>query len=60
VATPPDSEAAQEAAPGNAERIMYLDAGGRLASRETAQVAVARDFDDEGNVISLMTERLTH
>jgi hypothetical protein len=58
VATPPDSEAAQEPAPG-VERISYLDAGGRLVSRETAQVAVARDFDDEGNVISWMTERLS-
>ena len=34
--------------------------GGRLASRETAQFAVFRDFDDRGNVISLITERLTH
>jgi hypothetical protein len=59
VATPPDSEVAQEPAPGGAERISYLDAGGRLVSRETAQVAVARDFDDQGNVISWMTERLT-
>ena len=42
-----------------AERLSYLDAGGRLASRETAQFAVVRDFDDRGNVISLMTERLT-
>jgi hypothetical protein len=38
----------------------YLDAGGRLVPRETAQFAVVRDFDDRGNVISLITERLTH
>jgi hypothetical protein len=58
VAIPPDSEVAEEPAPGGAERLSYLDAGGRLASRETAQFAVVRDFDDHGNVISLMTERL--
>ena len=57
MAIPPDSETAQGPAPG--ERITYLDAGGHLVSRETAQVAVARDFDDEGNVISWMTERLS-
>jgi hypothetical protein len=57
MAPPPDSETAQEPAPG--ERVTYLDAGGRLVSRETAQVAVARDFDDQGNVISWMTERLS-
>ena len=34
--------------------------GAGLASRETAQFAVFRDFDDRGNVISLITERLTH
>jgi hypothetical protein len=51
---------AEEPAPGSAERLSYLDAGGRLASRETAQFAVVRDFDDHGNVISLITERLTH
>jgi hypothetical protein len=59
VAGPPDSEVAEEPAPGGAQRLSYLDAGGRLASRETAQLAVIRDFDDRGNVISLMTERLT-
>jgi hypothetical protein len=46
VAIPPDSEVAEEPAPGSAERLSYLDAGGRLASRETAQFAVVRDFDD--------------
>jgi hypothetical protein len=60
VALPPDSETVEEPAPGSAERLSYLDAGGRLASRETAQFAVVRDFDDRGNVISLITERLTH
>jgi hypothetical protein len=60
VALPPDSETVEEPAPGSAERLSYLDAGGRLASRETAQFAVVRDFDDRGNVISLMTERLRH
>jgi hypothetical protein len=59
VATPPDSEAAQEPAPGDGERVFYLDSGGRLVSRETAQFAVVRDFDENGNVISLMTERLS-
>ena len=60
VATPADSEAAQEPAPGSTQRLSYLDAGGRLVSREAAQFAVIRDFDDDGNVISFMTERLTH
>jgi hypothetical protein len=59
VATPPDSEADQEPAPGGSERVFYLDAGGQLVSRETAQFAVGRDFDEHGNVISLMTERLS-
>ena len=59
MAIPPDSDVAQEPAPGDGRRIAYLDAGGKLASRETAQVAVLRDFDDEGNVISWMTERLS-
>ena len=58
VAIPPDSEVAEEPAPGSAERLSYLDAGGRLASRETAQFAVVRDFDDRGNVISLITEQI--
>ena len=60
MALPPDSETVEEPAPGSAERLPYLDAGGRLASRETAQYAVFRDIDDRGNVISLITERLTH
>jgi hypothetical protein len=59
VAIPPDSEADQEPAPGGGERVFYLDAGGQLVSRETAQFAVGRDFDEHGNVISLMTERLS-
>jgi hypothetical protein len=59
VAIPPDSEVAEEPAPGSAERLSYLDAGGRIAPPETAQFAVFRDFDDRGNVISLITERLT-
>jgi hypothetical protein len=58
VATPADSEAAQEPAPAITERLSYLDAGGRLVPREAAQFAVIRDFDDDGNVISFMTERL--
>ena len=60
VATPADSEAAQEPAPANTERLSYLDAGGRLVPREAAQFAVIRDFDDDGNVISFMTERLSN
>jgi hypothetical protein len=60
VATPADSEAAQEPAPAILERLSYFDAGGRLVPREAAQFAVIRDFDDDGNVISFMTERLHH
>jgi hypothetical protein len=60
VALPPDSEAAEEPAPGSAERVFYLDAGGKLVPRETAQFAVVRDFDEYGKLISLMTERLSH
>ena len=60
VATPADPEAAQEPAPAILERLSYLDAGGRLVPREAAQFAVIRDFDDDGNVISFMTERLHH
>ncbi len=60
MATPADSKAAQEPAPGSMQRLSYLDAGGRLVSREAAQFAVIRDFDDDGNVISFMTERLAH
>jgi hypothetical protein len=60
VATPADSEAAQEPAPAIHERLSYFDAGGRLVPREAAQFAVIRDFDDDGNVISFMTERLHH
>ena len=60
VATPADSEAAQEPAPAIPERLSYLDAVGRLVPREAAQFAVIRDFDDDGNVISFMTERLSH
>ncbi len=60
MATPADSQAAQEPAPGSMQRLSYLDAGGQLVSREVAQFAVIRDFDDDGNVISFMTERLSH
>jgi hypothetical protein len=61
VATPPDPEVAQEPEAGGAvPRLSYLDAGGRPAPRETAQFAVFRDIDDRGNVVSLMTERLSH
>src|SRR5215213_4076222 len=60
VAIPPDSEVAEEPAPGSAERLSYLDAGGRLVSRETAQFAVVRDFDDRGNVNSLKTGGPAH
>jgi len=42
------------------QRLSFLDAGGRLVPREAAQFAVIRDFDDDGNVISFMTERLSH
>ena len=58
MATPPDSEVAQEPFSAGAQRISYLDAGGHPAPRDTAQFAVIRDFDDRGNVVSVMTERL--
>jgi hypothetical protein len=59
VATPPQTEVDQEPGRRSAQRISYLDAGGRPATRDTAEVAVIRDFDDRGNVISMMTERLS-
>jgi hypothetical protein len=58
VATPPETEAAQEPTSGGMQRLSFLDAGGRPVSRESASIALIRDFDDRGNVISLMTERL--
>jgi hypothetical protein len=45
---------------GGLQRLSFLDAGGRPVSRERASIALIRDFDDRGNVISLMTERLSH
>ena len=60
VATPADSDAALDPAPAIAQRVSYLDAGGSVVPREAAQFAVIRDFDDQGNVISFMTERLSH
>jgi hypothetical protein len=60
VAIPPESEVAQEPAPGSNQRLSYLDASFQLVSRDTAQFAVVRDFDDDGNVISFMTERLSY
>jgi hypothetical protein len=59
MAPPPDSEAADEPLAVSPELIYYLDEGGKLAPRETARVAVVRDFDDQGNVIAWMTERLS-
>ncbi len=57
MATPPDSEVAQEPA-SSVPRVSYLDAGGQPVPRDSAQFALIRDFDDRGNVISMMTERL--
>jgi len=42
------------------QRLSFLDAGGHPVSKERASIALIRDFDDRGNVISLMTERLSH
>jgi len=60
VATPSETEVVQEPMSGGMQRLSYLDAGGRPVSRESASIALIRDFDDRGNVISLMTERLSH
>ncbi len=42
------------------QRLSFLDAGGQPASRESASIALICDFDDRGNLLSLMTERLSH
>ena len=60
MAAPPDTEVAQEPESGGLQRLSFLDAGGQPATRERAAIALIRDFDDRGNVISLMTERLSH
>jgi hypothetical protein len=57
VATSPNAEVTQPAA-ADTQRISFLDAGGNPSSREEARLAVIREFDDHGNVISLMTQRL--
>ena len=59
MATPTDAEASPNPAPDGPQRISYLDADGQPASRDTAQFAVIRDVDDKGNVLSIMTERLS-
>ena len=60
MATPPATEvAALSPANDQLQRITFLDEFDRPTSRERARIAVIRDFDDHGNVISLMTERLT-
>ena len=58
MATPADPEAAEEPVPGGGERVLFLDGGGRPASWEGAEIAVIREFDDQGRMISLVTERL--
>jgi hypothetical protein len=58
VATSPNAEVAQQPAAADTQRISFLDAGGNPSPRESARLAVIREFDDHGNVISLMTQRL--
>ncbi len=60
MATPTETEVTQEPMSGGMQRLSFLDAGGHPVSKERASIALIRDFDDRGNVISLMTERLSH
>jgi hypothetical protein len=57
VATPPvASVAAQPAAVDPFQRVCFMDAFGNPVPRERARIAVAREFDDHGKLISLITE----
>lgn len=58
MAASPNSEVAQRSVATNLQRIAFVDAGGNPSTREEARLAVIREFDDHGNVISLMTQRL--
>jgi hypothetical protein len=44
--------------PADLQRISFLDEIGNPAPRDQARLAVIREFDDHGNVISMMTQRL--
>jgi hypothetical protein len=57
VATPANGEVARRPA-AELQRISFLDAVGNPVKREEARLAVMREFDDHGNVISMMTQRL--
>ena len=57
VATPPNGEMARRS-PADLQRISFLDEIGNPAPRDQAQLAVIREFDDHGNVISMITQRL--
>lgn len=59
MATPPATEvAAHSPAMEQLQRISFLDEVGQPTSRERARIAVIREFDDHGNMISLMTMRV--
>jgi hypothetical protein len=57
VATPPNGEMARRSS-AELQRISFLDEIGNPAPRDQARLAVIREFDDHGNVISLITQRL--
>ena len=57
MATPPNGEVARRPA-ADLQRVSFLDEVGNPAPREEARLAVMREFDDHGNVISMMTQRL--
>ena len=57
MATPPNGEMARRS-PADLQRISFLDEIGNPAPRDKARLAVIREFDDHGNVISMMTQRL--
>lgn len=57
MATPANGEVARRPA-AELQRISFLDEVGNPVKREEARLAVMREFDDHGNVISMMTQRL--
>ena len=57
MATSPNGEVTRQPA-AELERISWLDEGGNPSSREEARLAVIREFDDHGNVIGMITQRL--
>lgn len=57
MATPPVATVtAQPAAVDPFQRVCFMDALGNPVPRERARIAVLREFDDHGKLISLMTE----